>query len=165
MIPSIYRIFDDGSASLHIMPKPSTDWIIEDIDYLQSIGITQIISMLQPSEVISLGLEREQEICESKDILFKEFPIEDRSVPSLALMRHVVEEIIDDIQCGQHIVVHCRGGIGRAGTLASCVLIGLGSRPDRAIEIVSDARGCSVPDTTEQLNFIRSFKPTHEPET
>ena len=42
---------------------------------------------------------------------------------------------------GNKILIHCRGGLGRTGTIAARLLVDLGIEPNRAIDIV---RGCRV---------------------
>ena len=42
---------------------------------------------------------------------------------------------------GSDVLVHCRGGLGRAGTIAARLLIELGMKPETAI------KGLNVPAT------------------
>ncbi len=56
------------------------------------------------------------------------------------------------------MIVHCRGGQGRTGTLAACVLVALGHSSDEAIRIVRRARGGAVEDHTGQEGYIRRFE-------
>jgi protein-tyrosine phosphatase len=51
--------------------------------------------------------------------------------------------------------VHCRAGIGRSGIAAAAVLVSLGHEPRDVFAMVSKARGVSVPDTDEQIEWFR----------
>ena len=56
------------------------------------------------------------------------------------------------------MVVHCRQGIGRSGLVAACLLVRKGISPGAAVEMVSAARGVSVPETTEQTRLDRPLR-------
>jgi len=61
------------------------------------------------------------------------------------------------MQSGDKIGIHCRGCIGRSTLLAASVLIKLGWTAERALEEIEVARGCSVPDTEEQRDWIMHY--------
>ena len=56
------------------------------------------------------------------------------------------------------MVVHCRGGIGRAGLTASSVLVHAGLDAEEAMATVSNARGESVPETQDQKAFVQQIE-------
>lgn len=58
------------------------------------------------------------------------------------------------------MAIHCRQGIGRAGLIASALLIGQGLGSKESIERVSAARNVPVPETAEQKLWIESFAPS-----
>lgn len=69
--------------------------------------------------------------------------------------RSLVSRVGLRVRDGEHVLVHCAGGIGRTGTFAVCLLVGLGWSLDRAREAV--ARAGSRPESDEQNAFIRLF--------
>ena len=85
------------------------------------------------------------------------FPITDREVPQKADGLALVDTLYSDISYGEHLVIHCRAGIGRAGMIAGAILIQAGYSPGEAVHMVSFARGALVPDTEEQVNWIKSL--------
>lgn len=44
------------------------------------------------------------------------FPVQDLHAPPLAVMRSLLDEMVRRILAGEHLLVHCAAGIGRAGT-------------------------------------------------
>jgi protein-tyrosine phosphatase len=91
------------------------------------------------------------------------FAIEDMGVPQEAeseKFETFVEDVAQRLERGQNVVVHCRGGLGRTGTLAACVLVALGDHTaDEAIATVREARKGTV-QTREQEDFVRLFEET-----
>jgi ADP-ribosyl-[dinitrogen reductase] hydrolase len=55
-------------------------------------------------------------------------------------------------------VVHCRGGLGRAGTVAACLLIEFGTSPAEAITLVQTQRPGAI-ETMAQENYVRAVQP------
>jgi len=76
----------------------------------------------------------------------------------------VIGGIAAQLDAGKNVLVHCRQGIGRSGLIASGVLMNSGIKPDEAMQIVSSARGISVPETPEQRRWIEKL-PSRVPVT
>jgi len=136
------------------MPKPSGEWLDDDIGHYRAIGIDVIVSLLTEVEASELGLADEKSICDAHGIEFLQLPIPDRGLPELAEFGSLVETTFRHIEIGKTVGVHCRAGIGRSGMLICCVLKQAGLSADEAVSRVSGARGVQVPDTQEQLAFI-----------
>lgn len=59
------------------------------------------------------------------------------------------------LDAGEKIVVHCRGGVGRAGTIAVRLLAETGVAPDEAIRRVRSVRPGAV-ETPAQEDWART---------
>ena len=59
------------------------------------------------------------------------------------------------------VLVHCRGGLGRAGTIAARLLIELGVEPAKAIEDVRAVRPGSDRNTTIKQTFVKGIGTGH----
>ena len=58
---------------------------------------------------------------------------------------------------GKNVVFHCRGGKGRAGTIAAILLIDLGHEKKEAIQLVRKRRKGAI-ETKAQENFITAYR-------
>lgn len=103
----------------------------------------------------------EQDLIEGIEVL--RFAIEDMNAPKEAEAEEyeaLVRGIADRMREGQNVVVHCRGGLGRTGTVAACVLVALGDHSaDGAIGAIRQAREGTI-QTDEQEEFVRRFERT-----
>ena len=63
------------------------------------------------------------------------------------------EELRSILRNGSDVLVHCRGGLGRAGTIASRLLIELGMAPKTAIARVRAVRPGAI-ETCAQKEYV-----------
>jgi hypothetical protein len=69
----------------------------------------------------------------------------------------LVREVIEHLGSGDTVVAHCMGGLGRAGTIAACVLAARGLAPARSVEVVRKARPGAL-ETAAQVAFVAAFR-------
>ncbi len=82
------------------------------------------------------------------------FPITDVSTPRFPEDPvPLVREILEHLAAGDTVIVHCMGGLGRAGTIAACVLAARDVEPEKAIELVRAARPGAL-ETDAQVAFV-----------
>ena len=144
---------------LGIAPRPrGGDWLDDEVASWRASGVDCVISALTPAEEVELDLSAEEVVCREHGLQFVSFPIPDRGVPaSPSALRSVLVKVTKDLAAGRTVLVHCRQGIGRASLIASSALTATGEGPDLAFARIQRARGCSVPDTEEQRNWVRRF--------
>ncbi len=122
------------------------------------MSIDMVASTLTKEEITELDLAQEEAVCTAGKIAFIAFPIEDRRVPpSRKATLELVRRLEQDLALGKKIAIHCRQGVGRSALLAACVLAASGVDPASAWERIAAARGCSVPDTNEQREWVMRF--------
>jgi len=131
-----------------------------DLEAVRDAGIDVLVSLLTPEDNEDLGLTEEGVVAEQLGMRFISYPITDRQTPAdLARYHALVAELRDLARSGKRIGAHCRGCIGRATVLLASVMIALGWHADAAIRRIERARGLTVPDTAEQLEWILNFQP------
>ena len=157
MQAQVYWISEIGKGRLGTMPRPrGGDWLEDEIRSLKASGIDVVVSLLENQEIEELDIVEEQSLCESNGISFLSFPIKDRDVPSSTQETlKFAQSILNLLGTGKHVVIHCRAGIGRSSVIAACVLMMMsGVDVDAAFRRIESARGCLVPDTLEQREWV-----------
>lgn len=155
----IYWIGLDTRGRLGISRRPDGGEALDaEMAGLAHGMVDHVVSLLEPAEAADLGLADEGGAAERNGIGFYNFPIIDHGVPADPVhYRRAAAAIKGRLVAGQSIVIHCRAGLGRAPSLAIATLIECGVHPDEAVLRVGKARGRPVPETDEQLAFLRDF--------
>lgn len=159
MTGTIYWIEGPWSGHLAIVARPrGNEWLTDEVRWWRQAGLDVVVSLLTRGEAAELHLQQEQELVEAQGMQFLTFPIPDRSIPaSMWEMRQFVEQLHTLLAAGKNIGIHCRQSIGRAGLLAASLLVHAGLEVDMALTRVQAARGCAVPETTEQREWVDKF--------
>jgi protein-tyrosine phosphatase len=159
MQTSIYWLEKFGNgAAVGIMPRPrGNDWLEGEILHLKKLQVQVLVSLLEPAEIKELELSREEAHCHKHGIRFINFPIRDRDIPAAGKNTEAfIGSLLEAIEAGQSVCIHCRMGIGRASIIAGSILLLKGARFDDLIDKISKARGLKVPDTAEQVKWLKA---------
>ncbi len=146
-----------GKLALASRPRGG-DWLQDEMAAWRRAGIDTVLSLLTSEEELDLDLKHEQREVKAKGMKFASLPIPDRQVPnSESEVSAVLDRVDADLSAGKNVVIHCRQGIGRAGLVASSLLVTKGLNPEAAVQTISAARGIPVPETTEQRPWIDHY--------
>ena len=152
----VFWINDTGLAI--VMRPRGDDRLPDDLSRLKRAGIQILVSTLESGEARELGLSAEASLSEELGLQFLSFPIRDRSTPTnREAFDDFVRSLSKRLHAGEKIGVHCRGCIGRSTIVTACTLIELGWPAERALQAIEVSRGCSVPDTEAQREWIIAF--------
>ncbi|KAA8912285.1 hypothetical protein FN846DRAFT_321899 [Sphaerosporella brunnea] len=137
----------------------STPKSAEDINALQTLGVTQVLTLTveQPLPREWFGLQIENTFIPTKNL----FP------PTVQQMDRAIRLIVEETERGGATLVHCGGGKGRAGTVLACyiALFGLSSpeggtppkmAPRTAMELLRNMRPGSI-ETEKQEKFVEKY--------
>jgi protein-tyrosine phosphatase len=146
-------------GKIGILPRPrGADWLEDEIAAWREAGIDMVVSLLEPEEEAQLALEGERVAAGARGIDFRTFPIPDRGVPaSRESVAQLADDVIEALDMGRNVAVHCRQGIGRSGLIVAVVLVAAGEDLGTAVEAISGSRGVSVPETEEQRQWLDDF--------
>lgn len=156
---SLRWIPDIAPWKLAISARPAGgDALHDELRNWANEGVASVVSLLEPREARDLGLHQERVACQELGMRYLSYPIPDRGVPSSKReFNRFLGEVLALLVQGQALVVHCRAGIGRSGLVAGCLLGRKGVASGRVFDILSKARGVSVPDTDEQSAWVQEF--------
>lgn len=133
--------------------------LVKDLDHLVAAYQTGLlVCLLQDHELRSLKIPTLIEEA-AKRMAVLHLPIPDGGV--LPDSRPVLEAVIaieEAARAGTNVVIHCRGGLGRAGTIGGCVLKHLGRSDDDVFAALRKRHPTSCPETSDQRAFVRAFR-------
>jgi protein-tyrosine phosphatase len=154
-----YWIEGPWRGRLAIVPRPrGGDWLEDEVRAWRTAGIDVVVSLLQSEEAAELDIAGEAEQCRANGIEHHAFPVADRGVPpSAGAFAELVRSLEGKLTAGKGVAVHCRQGVGRAAMLAASLLIAAGLDAEAVWGRVRAARGCPVPDTSEQKEWVARF--------
>ena len=157
MIARPYWITD----KLAIVRRPREDRLDDEMLSLREAGFDVVVSMLEEFEAKALGLETEESAATRAGLRFVSFSIPDGTAPgNLTEFDEFLVDLEKRLESGQRVGVHCYGCIGRSSVVAASLLIRSGIPAVEAWNEIENARGSSVPDTLEQLEWVgRHMRP------
>ncbi|MCC6528157.1 MAG: ADP-ribosylglycohydrolase family protein [Polyangiaceae bacterium] len=131
-----------------------------DLDRLTGeLGVRVLVCLLEAEEMARLRIPTLLEEAAARGLETHWLPIADGGVPpSVEAARALVARLVARSAEGAPVVVHCQGGIGRAGTLGGCALVELGMTTLEALATLKERRDPRSPETGEQADFIARFE-------
>lgn len=132
--------------------------LLTDIAVLRDWGASDVLTLIEPHEFVALKVEPLGAQVEAAGIRWHHLPIPDTQPPGDAfeagwpdLSRH----LIGALQAGGKVHIHCKGGLGRAGTVAALLLREV--EPDltlaSALARIRKARQGAV-ETRQQVRYL-----------
>ena len=118
-----------------------------DLDAIQRWGATAVLSLIIDEEFDELSVRDLPAAVRDRHMEWWHAPIPDGCPPGPEFEEAWAvagAAIRDRLRLGFDVLVHCKGGLGRAGTVAARVLVELGTPPNVAIPRVRKARRHAV---------------------
>ena len=127
-----------------------------DLDAVCDWGAAAVVTLVEQKELNLLRVERLGEEVLRRRMLWFHLPIVDVSTPDEGFERQwrvAGDELRSLLRGERDVLVHCRGGLGRAGTIGARLLIELGMEPATAIGRVRAVRPGAI-ETCEQERYV-----------
>ena len=138
-----------------------------DLSVIVDWGATTLVSLMEDHEFPMLQVSGLGDAAEQAGLEWHHLPIRDVDVPDERFERlwvysgHVLRR---KLKAGERIVLHCRGGLGRTGTIAARLAVEFGATPEEALRRVRRARRGTV-ETTSQEDYVLRQQPVAADET
>lgn len=152
--------FCPGKRGGSVYGRPWARDLEADLDVVQRWGARAVLTLIEDHEMTSLGVPELGESIGSRGIAWHHLPIVDVTAPSRSFEQKwpvAGRAAVDVLTQGGKVLVHCRGGLGRAGTVAACLLVEFGATPRDAIRQVRDARPGAI-ETREQERYVAAYR-------
>lgn len=129
-----------------------------DLDAIVQWNAAAVVTLVEHHELERLQVPNLGAEVAARHMDWHHLPIADRGVPDHEFetaWKKVGEELRSRLRSGFGIVVHCMGGLGRAGTIASRILVELGWNPEDAVTEVRRVRPGAI-ETNGQMEFVHA---------
>jgi ADP-ribosyl-[dinitrogen reductase] hydrolase len=135
-----------------------------DLDAIAGWGAVAVVTLIEDQEFASLRVRGLGDAVADRHMSWFHLPIADVNPPGPAFERAWAEQgggIRFLLRNGFNVLVHCKGGLGRAGTIAARLLVELGWAPESAIGAVRQARPGAI-ETAAQEHHVLFLSPIEE---
>lgn len=138
-----------------------------DLATIRGWGATHLISLIEPWEFGALSIEALPERAVIHGLQWHGLPITDGAAPDHRLLGpwgRLGPELVNDLLSGGRVVAHCKGGLGRAGTVACMLLLdcGIAANAEEAMYWVRTVRPGAI-ETPTQEAFLREWSRKQAP--
>lgn len=158
--------FCPGKVQARSVSGPWARDLAIDLDEVARWNAAAVVTLIEEHEMRAIKVTDLGAEVAARDMSWVHLPIVDVSTPDNAFdaaWQTIGEELRVLLRCGANVLLHCRGGLGRAGTIAARLLVELGWEADAAIAAVRKVRPGAI-ETRAQEQHVRSILPMLEPQ-
>ena len=135
-----------------------------DLDAIAKWDAAAVVTLVEDHELETLKVKAMGDEVRARHMNWHHLPIPDVSTPDVGFEKEwekVGEGLRAQLRSGFNVLVHCKGGLGRAGTIAARLLIELGVAPEKAVSAVRQVRPGAI-ETSAQLAYVMGRKAVPE---
>ena len=130
-----------------------------DLQAIRQWGAAAVVTLMPQDELAECQAGHIGSACEQQGMEWYHLPIQDVDVPTPdfeTAWLYAGLRLREHLRQGRHVLVHCRGGLGRSGTLAARLLAELGWAPDEAVRAVRAARPGAIETRQQELHVLQT---------
>lgn len=128
-----------------------------DLDAIRDWGAKVVVTLIEDHEFASLHVLSLGDEVRSRGMAWVHLPITDGHAPDDRfedLWTELGPGVLEVLRRGGKVLVHCRGGLGRAGLVSARMLIELGEEPRAAMRRVRAARVGAIENTQQESYLV-----------
>lgn len=129
-----------------------------DLEILLRAAPALVIALNEPAEFATLGIPDFKARLVRSGLAWRHLPIPEATIPGAAFESAWRAEARAALRAGELVVLHCRSGLGRTGTVAARLLVECGASSDGAIDAVRRVRPSAIV-TRAQEAYVRAIRP------
>jgi ADP-ribosyl-[dinitrogen reductase] hydrolase len=136
-----------------------------DLAVIADWNAAAVLTLVEQHELATLKVPGLGAEVRARHMDWFHLPIMDTQTPSArfeAEWASAGESLRARLRDGFNVLVHCMGGLGRAGTMGARLMVELGVAPDKAVAMVRKVRHGAI-ETTAQLAHVMACRPIPEP--
>lgn len=151
--------FCPGKHQLESMTGSWARDLCLDLDAVDAWGASAVVTLVTAGELRDLKVQTIGDEVTARGMRWLHLPIDDVSTPTAQWedewrpVSQALHAVLDD---GGRVLVHCKGGLGRAGMVAAKLLIERGTPPGEAIASVRAVRKGAV-ETLAQEAYLHGL--------
>lgn len=149
--------FCPGKKGTSVFGQPWERDLAVDLEAIDTWDASTVVTLIEDHEFEILGVSTLPKEMEQR-FKWHHIPIVDLNIPDAIAEGYWAsksEQFLSDLSKGEKILFHCRGGLGRAGTLAARLLMDGGMSADMAIQAVRSVRPGAI-ETEAQEDYLRT---------
>lgn len=135
-----------------------------DLRAIRDWGAAIVVTLVTAEELRDLEVEGFGEAVAALGMAWLHLPIRDFSTPTPEWERRWSAEraaVHAELDRGGRVLIHCKGGLGRAGTIAARVLIERGLSAEAAIRAIRGVRPGAI-ETASQASYVKALSAAPE---
>lgn len=128
----------------------------KDLNVIADWRADAVVTLIEDHEFEMLGVPQLGEQVRARGIEWHHLPIKDVAPPDVRFEEGWVtsgSQLSGILARGGKVLVHCRGGLGRAGTVAARLLVDFDVSPKEAVARVRRARAGAI-ETQQQMQYV-----------
>jgi len=144
-----------GRIGLHRCPG-ANGHLRGDLHWLAATPAQLMLTLITSEELHAMGLSDFFDQAQGAGLECHHLPISDMHTPDIGFAtkwNQFIGQARERLANNELVLMHCRAGIGRAGTMAATLLVDAGVAPADAIKRVRQARPGAL-ETREQESWV-----------
>ncbi len=155
--------FAPGKKDPTSLPSPWLRDLSADLDAIVAWNARIVVTLIEPHELELLGVLTLGEDIRRRGLDWLHLPIRDVNIPDARFEKEWTAhsaELRRRLRAGDNVLIHCRGGLGRAGMIAARLLVEEGGEPNDAMAAVRAVRPGAI-ETEAQEGWVRDGSLRH----